>query len=148
VQWKRHTTEPRVSRTQWRKQCQERRAAARGSAAPPPPAKPADRNMPPEPPPGLSRDELWDAAAGVIGQLGDEETEVRVRAERHNWYRLMRVCQILLQNGGKPLREMDVDREAELDYDFRGFFLHRPRNELCDKIAYRVEEMVSVYIVA
>ncbi|KAI8466279.1 MAG: IPP transferase-domain-containing protein [Monoraphidium minutum] len=87
--------------------------------------------------------ELWDAAAAVISDLGDPDAAARVRAERHNWYRLQRVCQILLQNGGRPLAEVDIDTSRELDYDFRCFFLHRPRKQLYDKIAYRVEEMVA-----
>jgi hypothetical protein len=32
---------------------------------------------------------------------------------------LQRVLQILLQNGGKPLSEMDIDTTKPLDDDFR-----------------------------
>lgn len=65
-------------------------------------------------------DELrWDVAVDVVQEMGDPETAARIRGERNNWYRLQRVLQILLQNGGKPLSEMDVDTTRELDYDFR-----------------------------
>ncbi|KAF6256678.1 IPP transferase-domain-containing protein [Scenedesmus sp. NREL 46B-D3] len=87
--------------------------------------------------------ERWELAVDVVQQLGDAATAARVRAERNNWYRLQRVLQILLQNGGTPLSEMDVDTTKPLDYDFRCFFLTRPRIELYDTIAFRVEEMVA-----
>lgn len=107
-----------MHRREWRKQCRERRRAAR-AAAPPTPQQLADRNMPPDPPANLSHEQLWEAAVTVIAELGDPEAAARVGAERHNWYRLQRVCQILMQNGGRPLSEMDVDTQKEPDYDFR-----------------------------
>jgi tRNA dimethylallyltransferase len=61
----------------------------------------------------------WDVAVDIVEQLGDPETATRIRAERNNWYRLQRVLQILVQNGGKPLSQLDVDTTKELDYDFR-----------------------------
>jgi tRNA A37 N6-isopentenylltransferase MiaA len=67
----------------------------------------------------LQEEQRWDVAVDVVQQLGDPETAVRIRAERNNWYRLQRVLQILLQNGGKPLSQLDVDTTKELDYDFR-----------------------------
>jgi hypothetical protein len=110
--------QPQMSKKDWRRHCAARRREARGAAAPAPDAPP-DRNMPPGAPPGLSRDALWDAAAGVISDLGDAEAAARVRGERHNWYRLMRVAQILLATPGAKLSDMDIDRGRELDYDFR-----------------------------
>ncbi|WIA19790.1 hypothetical protein OEZ85_005701 [Tetradesmus obliquus] len=91
----------------------------------------------------LSDEQRWDLAVDVVQQLGDSATAGRIRGERNNWYRLQRVLQILVQNGGKPLSEMDVDITKPLDYDFRCFFLTRPRLKLYDRIAYRVEEMVA-----
>jgi tRNA A37 N6-isopentenylltransferase MiaA len=67
----------------------------------------------------LSEEQRWDVAVDVVQQLGDPETAARIRAERNNWYRLQRVLQILVQNGGKPLSELDVDTTKDLDYDFR-----------------------------
>jgi tRNA dimethylallyltransferase len=67
----------------------------------------------------LTDDQRWDLAVDVVRQLGDAATAGRIRAERNNWYRLQRVLQILLQNGGKPLSEMDIDTTKPLDYDFR-----------------------------
>jgi tRNA dimethylallyltransferase len=61
----------------------------------------------------------WDVAVDVVEQLGDPATAARIRDERNNWYRLQRVLQILVQNGGKPLSQLDVDTTKELDYDFR-----------------------------
>ena len=132
----------RVSKAEWRRVCAERRRAARG-AAPPTAKELRDGNMPPDPPPGLSREALWAAAARVVADLGDPAAAARVAAERHNWYRLMRVCQILISNPGKTLAELDADAAAPPDFDFRCFFLHRPRAALYDRIAYRVEEMVA-----
>ena len=70
----------------------------------------------------LQEEQRWDVAVDVVQQLGDPETAVRIRAERNNWYRLQRVLQILIQNGGKPLSQLDVDTTKELDYDFRWGF--------------------------
>eukprot|EP00873_Tetraselmis_striata_P029385 jgi/Tetstr1/449649/TSEL_036717.t1 len=41
---------------------------------------------------------------------------------------------------GAPLPRLEAD-PSKLDYDFRCFFLHRPRIELCRRIDVRVEEM-------
>jgi tRNA dimethylallyltransferase len=67
----------------------------------------------------LTDEQRWHLAVDVVEQLGDAATASRIRAERNNWYRLQRVLQILLQNGGKPLSEMDIDTAKPLDYDFR-----------------------------
>jgi tRNA dimethylallyltransferase len=84
----------------------------------------------------------WAAATALVAQLGDPDSAARVAAERNNWYRLQRVLQVLLQNGGRPLAEHDIDTTRPLDYDFRCFFLHAPRIPLYDRISDRVEEMV------
>jgi hypothetical protein len=107
--------QPRLPRSEWRKQCAARRAAARAAAPP----GPEDRNMPPGAPLGLSREALWAAAVGVISDLGDAEAAARVGAELYNWYRLMRVGQILVANPGAKLSDMDIDTQREPDYDFR-----------------------------
>eukprot|EP00878_Enallax_costatus_P043996 GHUV01052132.1.p1 GENE.GHUV01052132.1~~GHUV01052132.1.p1 ORF type:complete len:379 (+),score=154.70 GHUV01052132.1:476-1612(+) len=108
------------------------------------PALTAFNNIPPAATAaGLSEEQQWNVAVDLVAQLGDPETAERIRAERNNWYRLQRVLQILLQNGGVPLSEMDIDTTKPLDHDFRCFFLHRNRIELYDRICYRVEEMVA-----
>ncbi len=56
---------------------------------------------------------------GCIEALGDPESAARVRTERNNHYRLQRVLQVLLQNGGEPLSAHDIDTTQPLDYDFR-----------------------------
>eukprot|EP00873_Tetraselmis_striata_P003079 jgi/Tetstr1/423343/TSEL_014039.t1 len=48
---------------------------------------------------------------------------------------------------GAPLPRLEAD-PSKLDYDFRCFFLHRPRIELCRRIDVRVEEMVVNGILA
>ena len=48
----------------------------------------------------------------------------------------------ILLSTGKTLAELDHDRTAELDFDFRCFFLNRPRQELYDRIGLRCEQMV------
>lgn len=65
----------------------------------------------------------------------------RIRSESNNRYRLMRVLEILLTTG-KTLAELNHDRTAALDYDFRCFFLNRPRLELYDRIGVRCEQMI------
>ena len=42
----------------------------------------------------------------------------------------------------RPLGDLDHDRLAPLDYDFRCFFLNRPRRELYDRIGLRCEQML------
>lgn len=56
-------------------------------------------------------------------------------------YRLYRVLEIVLQTG-RTLAEQDLDTSAPLDYDFRCFFLNRPRMELYRRIDERCEQMV------
>ena len=65
----------------------------------------------------------------------------RLREVPGNYYRLNRVLEILLATG-RPLAELDLDVGAPLDYDFRCFFLNRPRVELYRRIDARCEEMV------
>jgi tRNA dimethylallyltransferase len=67
----------------------------------------------------LQPQQRWDVAVDVVQQLGDAEAAARIRAERNNWYRLQRVLQILIINGGKPLSQLDIDTTKELDFDFR-----------------------------
>ncbi|GAB4815722.1 hypothetical protein N2152v2_002768 [Parachlorella kessleri] len=90
---------------------------------------------------------------GVVEALGDPESATRLRGELNNYYRLLRVVDILLQRPGKTLAggrasgeeagELDLDESRPLDYDFRCFFLHRPRAQLYSRIDQRVEQMVQ-----
>ena len=73
----------------------------------------------------------------------------RVAAERNNWYRLKRAVEILLRTR-KPLAESQMALQtpwSELQYDFRPFFLTRPRLEVFARIDARVERMVRKPIV-
>ena len=60
----------------------------------------------------------------------------------NNYYRLLRVLEIV-QTTGKTMSELDIDEQAPLDYDFRCFFLHRPRMDLYRRIDFRCEEMIK-----
>ncbi|KAL4434476.1 hypothetical protein ABPG75_000917 [Micractinium tetrahymenae] len=91
----------------------------------------------------LSPEERWAAAVALVESLGDAATAERLRGEFNNQYRLLRVVDILLQSGGKPLADLDLNEERPTDYDCRCFFLHRPRLELYRRIDARVEEMVA-----
>lgn len=59
----------------------------------------------------------------------------------NNYYRLLRVLEILLATG-RPRSELNLDTAAPLTYDFRCFFLDRPRAELYRRIDMRCEEML------
>ena len=91
---------------------------------------------------GLTEAELWEAYAQAVQDLGDLESADRLRTEVNNQYRLKRVLEILLSTG-KPLSALNLDVKAPLDYDFRCFFLNRPRIQLYDRIGLRCEQMVQ-----
>ncbi|GIL76198.1 hypothetical protein Vretifemale_5704 [Volvox reticuliferus] len=92
----------------------------------------------------LTEDEKWEAAAALLLDWGDEVAYERIRAERNNYYRLERALSILLMHPGSRLADFEprADSDSELDFDFRCFFLHRPRLQLYDRIAARIEEMI------
>jgi tRNA dimethylallyltransferase len=93
-------------------------------------------------PEDLSESDAWAAATQCLADAGDPEAAARVALERNNYYRLLRALQILILSGGKPLSEQDLDAERPWDYDFRCFYLTRPRIPLYERIAARVEEML------
>lgn len=78
--------------------------------------------------------------------LPDPLCPTRIALERNNYYRLERALSILHMNPGSTLADMDISTTAPLAYDFRPFFLHRPRLELYDRIALRIEQMVCVCV--
>jgi tRNA dimethylallyltransferase len=90
----------------------------------------------------LSETEAWEAAASTLSDAGDPQAAARVAAERNNYYRLLRALQILLVSGGKPLSAQDLDAAKPWNYDFRCFYLNRPRIPLYERIGMRVEEMI------
>lgn len=51
----------------------------------------------------LSPEERWAAGVALVAALGDGASAERLRGEFNNRYRLLRVVDILLQSGGKPL---------------------------------------------
>ena len=72
----------------------------------------------------------------------------RVAEERNNWYRLSRAVEILLATD-QPIAASRPDGGqalADLDYDFRPFFLTRPRLEVFARVDERVERMVRTCI--
>lgn len=89
----------------------------------------------------LDEREKWEAGLALVERLGDVESAQRLRTEFGNMYRLVRVVDILLQSPGKTLAELDMDTNMPQKYDFRCFFLTRPRIELYRRIDERVEEM-------
>ena len=66
----------------------------------------------------------------------------RLAGEANNFYRLRRVVEILVASGGVPLAALDVDTGAAPEYDFRCFFLDRPRTQLYRRIDQRGEIML------
>eukprot|EP00873_Tetraselmis_striata_P009889 jgi/Tetstr1/430153/TSEL_019986.t1 len=93
-----------------------------------------------------TRDEVFDCGVAMVRGAGDEASAQRLEESRNNFYRLMRVLEIIRVTGA-PLPRLEAD-PSKLDYDFRCFFLHRPRIELCRRIDVRVEEMVVNGILA
>ncbi|KAI8109417.1 hypothetical protein M9434_000699 [Picochlorum sp. BPE23] len=92
----------------------------------------------------LTVEEKWKAGVDLVRSLGDSETADRLlHQEVNNWYRMNRVVDILLQAPGKTLAELDRDDSASPEYDFRCFFLVRPRIQLYRRIDERVEVMLA-----
>ncbi|KAK9833352.1 hypothetical protein WJX84_005140 [Apatococcus fuscideae] len=89
----------------------------------------------------LDAAEKWKVAVEVVRAAGDPVSADRLAGEPNNFYRLLRVYEILLDTG-QPLAQLDLSKEAELDYDFRCFFLNRPRMELYRRIDARCEQML------
>lgn len=85
----------------------------------------------------------WDIGCELVRTLGDPVSADRLREEVNNMYRLRRIVDILLQTDGIPLADQDLNKDAPSDYDFRCYFLHRPRLELYRRIDERVESIVS-----
>lgn len=90
----------------------------------------------------LSAEERWDAGRAVLAELGDPGSAERMRACPNNWYRLRRAVEVVRATG-RPMEDAAIDASADLDYDFRCFFLHRPRVDLFRRIDRRCEEMVA-----
>lgn len=90
----------------------------------------------------LDNNEKWHEGVSLVESLGDMESAQRLKSERGNMYRLIRVVDILLQSPGKTLADLDLDTSAAREYDFRCFYLNRPRMELYRRIDERVEEML------
>jgi len=66
----------------------------------------------------LTDKEKWEAGTALIAKSGDPAAAKRVSAEVNNYYRLMRVLEIVLHTG-KPLAEFEPQADVPLDYDFR-----------------------------
>lgn len=96
----------------------------------------------------LTEEEKWNAGVNLIENLGDIESANRLRHESNNYYRLQRVVDILLQSPGKTLKDLNLNEAAPLDFDFRCYFLTRPRIELYRRIDSRVEDMIANGVIA
>ena len=66
----------------------------------------------------LTDKEKWEAGTALIAKSGDPAAAERVSAEVNNYYRLMRVLEIVMHTG-KSLAEFEPPADAPLDYDFR-----------------------------
>lgn len=66
----------------------------------------------------------------------------RIVQEKNNWYRLQRAIEIVLTTGKPTSASAVAEDEQHGLYDFRPYFLFRPRIELFRRIDARVEQMV------
>lgn len=89
----------------------------------------------------LTPQQKWQAGVNLIASLGDPESAEELKTVPNNYYRLLRVLEILLATG-RPRSDLNLDTAAPLTYDFRCFFLDRPRAELYRRIDVRCEEML------
>ena len=66
----------------------------------------------------LTAEEKWGLGTDLIASLGDPVAAQRVHGEANNYYRLMRVLEVVLHTG-RTLAEFDAKPDAASDYDFR-----------------------------
>ena len=66
----------------------------------------------------LTAEEKWDLGTGLIASLGDPVAAQRVHGEANNYYRLMRVLEVVLHTG-RTLAEFEARPDVPPDYDFR-----------------------------
>lgn len=66
----------------------------------------------------LSPEEKWELGTNLVADLGDPVAAQRVFAETNNYYRLMRVLEIVLHTG-RTLADFEPNKAARADYDFR-----------------------------
>lgn len=66
----------------------------------------------------LTAEQKWQLGTKLVADSGDPVAAQRVFAETNNYYRLMRVLEIVLHTG-KTLAELKPDEAAPCDYDFR-----------------------------
>ena len=66
----------------------------------------------------LTADEKWGLGTDLIASLGDPVAAERVHGEANNYYRLMRVLEVVLHTG-RTLAEFEAKPDAALDFDFR-----------------------------
>lgn len=103
----------------------------------------------------------WDEAVKLLADLGDPTTAGSLT--RNDWYRLRRSLEIVIATGqprehfvtansdtsavaeeSNPGKHNPLNCDAqELDYDFRCYFLYKPRMELFRQIDLRCEHMVQ-----
>ena len=66
----------------------------------------------------LTEEEKWELGADLIAKSGDPVAAERVSGETNNYYRLLRVLEIVLHTG-KALSEFEPQPDVPPDYDFR-----------------------------
>ena len=70
----------------------------------------------------LTPEEKWHLGTDLIAKSGDLTAAERVKGETNNYYRLLRVLEIVLHTG-KPMADFKPEQDAPLDYDFRWVLL-------------------------
>lgn len=74
----------------------------------------------------------------------ERSCQCRIQAEKNNWYRLQRAIEIVLVTGRPTAASAwSAANPSATLYDYRPFFLFRPRIETFRRIDERVEHMVS-----
>lgn len=66
----------------------------------------------------LTTEEKWSSGTELIATLGDPVAAERVHREANNYYRLVRVLEVVLHTG-KTLAEFEAKPDVPINYDFR-----------------------------
>ena len=66
----------------------------------------------------LTAEEKWSLGCDLIAKSGDPEAAESLSGAKNNYYRLIRVLEIVLHTG-QTLKQLDTKLDMPLDYDFR-----------------------------
>lgn len=93
----------------------------------------------------LTSEEKWVLGTDLIASLGDPVAAKRVHGEANNYYRLMRVLEVVLHTG-KTLADFEAKPNAPLDYDFRCVVVMH-HEALCACVRASVHACVRIFCV-